>query len=203
MVVTGQTGQVQRTPRSLSSSRIRSDRPAADRRIPHGPHISAAVFGRGRPVPGGRRRNRELLSLDVPGGRGGRLDLLRAVQMRHVQDGGLGQVQVTASLVRHGARRSGGLGLGYGDGGESSSDGERGCCEDGQQAAGQARTRGGRRRWKTCYAPWTRCCSQVERLYKHVASVPKPPPPKSMADANRSTQSAPRAVVAVPTAGPL
>ena len=48
---------------SLSSSRIRSDRPAADRRIPHGPHISAAVFGRGRPVPGGRRRNRELLSL--------------------------------------------------------------------------------------------------------------------------------------------
>ena len=50
--------------RMLSSSRIRSDRPAADRRIPHGPHISAAVFGRGRPVPGGRRRNRELLMLD-------------------------------------------------------------------------------------------------------------------------------------------
>ena len=52
-------------PTIISSSRIRSDRPAADRRIPHGPHISAAVFGRGRPVPGGRRRNRELLIMVV------------------------------------------------------------------------------------------------------------------------------------------
>ena len=51
----------------ISSSRIRSDRPAADRRIPHGPHISAAVFGRGRPVPGGRRRNRELLVMRSTG----------------------------------------------------------------------------------------------------------------------------------------
>ena len=61
--VEGRNGQLALRHHSLSSSRIRSDRPAADRRIPHGPHISAAVFGRGRPVPGGRRRNRELLSL--------------------------------------------------------------------------------------------------------------------------------------------